>query len=163
MYYRIKVNNVPDNAEKYIVARYNMSELWFWGSWNTLEEAERVANEISNGIVVVKEIVDSNRISLQDVKIEKIANKYGLYSQFLQTIEEMAELMQAINKFLRISKTEVVDSDSDVYKNIVEELADVQIMICQIRFLLEIDDLEFDGKIEQKLDRQMDRIMKMMK
>lgn len=50
----IKINNVPDYAKKekgFIVARSDGEKLWFFGFWDTEEDAIRVCNEI-NGIYV---------------------------------------------------------------------------------------------------------------
>ena len=51
--YRVEVNNVPVNPEKYIVARFdpNTLSLWYWGSWDDRQEAGIAAEEIT-GIVV---------------------------------------------------------------------------------------------------------------
>mgnify|MGYP002511421013 CR=1 FL=1 len=99
-------------------------------------------------------------------KIQKIAQNYGYDAQSRQCIEEMAELTQAINKYwrkdLQCGKYPYnpwdgyMPDDSKEYNNLVEELADVQIMIWQMKFLLTATD--FDKVIQQKLDRQMERI-----
>lgn len=49
----MKVNNVPGYAydHKYVVARLCDGEYWFWGAWDDLKEAQRVAQEM-DGIVV---------------------------------------------------------------------------------------------------------------
>lgn len=54
MGYQVKVNNVPSEHDRYIVARLCMGELWYWGSWSTLDAATRVIkeNNFENGIVV---------------------------------------------------------------------------------------------------------------
>ena len=48
--------------------------------------------------------------------------------------------------------------DSEQYSNLIEELADVQIMIWQMKFLLTADD--FDAIVQKKIDRQIERIDK---
>ena len=48
----VKVNNLPADTEKYIVAKYVDHSLWYYGSWDNSEEAERVALELENGLVV---------------------------------------------------------------------------------------------------------------
>ena len=48
----VKVNNLPAHTEKYIVAKYVDHSLWYYGSWDNREEAERVALELENGLVV---------------------------------------------------------------------------------------------------------------
>ena len=101
-------------------------------------------------------------------KIQKIADTYGYDSQSRQCIEEMAELTQAINKMWRAKNnavnakisTEIMRYDAifqNKKKNLIEEIADVQIMLWQIAYLLNTDVTPI---IEQKLDRQLERIEK---
>ena len=49
---KVKVNNKPEDTEKYIVARYVAGELWYWGSWDDYKSAKKVADDYENGIVV---------------------------------------------------------------------------------------------------------------
>lgn len=51
--YQVEVNNVPDDALDYIVARWSneTSSLWFWGSWETKEQANEIS-KLVDGIVV---------------------------------------------------------------------------------------------------------------
>ena len=103
-------------------------------------------------------------------KIQKIADTYGYDAQSRQGIEEMAELTQAINKFWRKEmmcgfvslddiKAEETDksklSDEKCYQNLVEEIADVQIMLWQMAYMLNADVTQI---IKRKLDRQLERI-----
>lgn len=106
-------------------------------------------------------------------KIQKIAQTYGYDAQSRQCIEEMAELTQAINKFWRKQLKcglftveeiknygEGVSSLSELkatdgYKNLVKEMADVQITLWQLEYLLNADTSII---IQQKLDRQIERI-----
>lgn len=108
-------------------------------------------------------------------KIQKIVQTYGYDAQSRQCIEEMAELTQAINKFWRkqlkcgLFTIEEVRNygegissfselkDTDGYKNLIEEIADVQIMLWQTEYLLNADTSII---IQQKLDRQSGRIEK---
>lgn len=47
------VQNMPkEKTDRYLVARLNMNLLWYWGSWDTKEAAERVAEQFENGVVV---------------------------------------------------------------------------------------------------------------
>lgn len=98
--------------------------------------------------------------------IEKIANCYGYEAQSRQCIEEMAELTQAINKYwrktLECGKYDYNPWDgfmtkSEQYSNLVEEIADVEIMIEEMKYLLSCEK-EVDYLIEQKLNRQLERI-----
>jgi hypothetical protein len=46
----MKINNVPNYTKEYgyIVARYVDGEWWFWGAFETIEEAVRVAQEVNS-------------------------------------------------------------------------------------------------------------------
>lgn len=49
---RVTVNNLPTYPlRKYIVARKVDNSLWFYGTWDSKDEAERVAREI-DGVVI---------------------------------------------------------------------------------------------------------------
>lgn len=94
--------------------------------------------------------------------IEKIASHYGYEPQSRQLIEEMAELTQAINKLWRYKNKahkDICDEVAiDVIKeNMVEEIADVQIMLWQILYLLGAQD-KVEPIIERKVNRQLERI-----
>ena len=81
--------------------------------------------------------------------IKKIADTYGYDSQSRQLIEEMAELTQAINKAWRMGN----DFDNLLVqkRNITEEIADVTIMLEQIKYLLNISDTDINEIIKQQL------------
>ena len=85
-------------------------------------------------------------------KIEHIANHYGYKSQYIIAIEEMSELTKAICKYERAEEAE----KSNAYFNIIEEVADVEIMIRQLKHFLGA--AAVDTEIEKKLDRQLQRI-----
>lgn len=94
-------------------------------------------------------------------KIQKIADTYGYDAQSRQCIEEMAELTQAINKFWRkplqrggVRREPHGFNDTKEYENLIEEIADVQIMLWQMAYLLNADVIPI---IKQKLDRQLER------
>lgn len=48
------IMNLPKICRKYVVARYADCALWYWGSYDYLDEAERTADTVG-GVVVVKE------------------------------------------------------------------------------------------------------------
>lgn len=90
--------------------------------------------------------------------VEKIARHYGLDSQSRQTIEEMAELTQAITKFWRYG-----GNDAQILRglrgNIAEEIADVKLMLEQLEILFDIK-AEVSESRWFKLTRQLARIGK---
>ena len=89
-------------------------------------------------------------------KIKIIAEHYGYEAQSRQCIEEMAELMQAINKLWRsIGHGQLTEkSFKECLENLTEEMADVQIMLWQMEYLL-LSGQEVNQMIEKKLDRQL--------
>ncbi|MBS6763142.1 MAG: hypothetical protein KH304_06105 [Clostridium sp.] len=92
-------------------------------------------------------------------KIRIIAEKYGYEPQSRQCIEEMAELIQAINKLYR--KRNFGGNSQEVaeaHAGVLEEISDVLIMIWQLKVLLGIEEGELQEKINAKLDRQLERI-----
>ena len=97
-------------------------------------------------------------------KIKKIANTYGYEAQSRQCIDEMAELTQAINKFwrkdLKCGKLTILEAPigSPQELSIIEEIADVEICIAQMKYLLAIREEDINKIIKQKLDRQLERI-----
>lgn len=81
--------------------------------------------------------------------IRKIAKHYGFKHQGLKLAEEAAELSSAMCKLL---------SGEGGRNAVIEEMADVTIMIEQIQYLMHIDKSEIISKMEGKLNRQLDRI-----
>ena len=86
-----------------------------------------------------------------DVDLCNIARHYGYKVQARQLIEEMAELTQAICKIERYGFT---DETSD---HLVEELADVSIMVRQLNILIGKE--KVDAEIKKKINRQLKRII----
>lgn len=102
---------------------------------------------------------EGEREMTTEQKIQYIADHYGYEPQSRQLIEEMAELTVAINKAWR--KTfDTVDKipNMDDEERIEEEIADVEIMLSQIKYLLGVRDGELYQIIKSKLDRQIERI-----
>ena len=54
---RVVVNNVDHVEERYMVARLNGGELWFWGAYDDEARAKQVAESFDNGLVVETEEV----------------------------------------------------------------------------------------------------------
>lgn len=78
-------------------------------------------------------------------KLNKIFNYYGRKGQEYKLVEEMAELTQAVIKNDR--------------KNIIEEMADVQIVLMQLRLNLNSSESkEFVKLFNEKIERQLNRI-----
>lgn len=95
-------------------------------------------------------------------KLEQIARHYGYEAQSRQCIEEMAELTQAFNKHWRKAmadfngKGDKVDY-IELFANIYEEIADVEICLEQIKRLLDCSD-EVERLKDVKINRQLERM-----
>ena len=96
-------------------------------------------------------------------KCMEIARFYGFDAQTNQLIEECAELIQAINKykrqFLRGQPVRESGDGKTPRDMIVEEIADVEVMLCQIKQLFGIMELEVEDVAERKIERTMMRMV----
>lgn len=81
--------------------------------------------------------------------INRIADMYGKEPQLVMLMEECGELIQACSKQLRRKDKSI--------NNLIEELADVRIMIEQIEHLYGIKSFVED-EMEYKLNRQLERM-----
>ena len=82
-------------------------------------------------------------------KIKQIANHYGFRHQAIKTIEECSELAVVMTKYVlgQAGRSAFVD-----------ELAGVTIMKRQMRYLMRISRAELDQAIENKVNRQLERM-----
>ena len=88
--------------------------------------------------------------------IEQIARHYGIERQCRQTIEEMAELTQAITKFWKYGGDDAQQLRG--LKNaIAEEIGDVEIMLEQLKILFRIESDVAEHRAF-KLIRQLERM-----
>ena len=85
---------------------------------------------------------------IEDERIKSIADHYGIKKQMRQLAEEGSELAVEASHSARKGTT----------VKIIEEMADVEIMIEQIVYLAKIDRKDIDECIQYKLERQMKRI-----
>lgn len=84
--------------------------------------------------------------------LEKAVEKYG-EKQLDQAQEELAELIVAISKYKR-------NENKFTISNVIEEIADVNIMIKQVMMLLDIKEFEVKNEELYKLNRLKKRILK---
>lgn len=96
----------------------------------------------------------------QKCECEQICKHYGIESQKLILMEECAELIQAVSKLTRAEQSGKVFDKTEAMLNLVEEMADVIIMVTQIlhAYWKNAGDAKLDYYIEQKLTRQLGRI-----
>ena len=84
--------------------------------------------------------------------LNTIVETYGNDAQEDMAIEECSELVKAILKFRR-SNTK----DSDLRDAVIDEIADVQIMLTQLGIVFNCV-AEVEDRIDFKINRQMGRI-----
>ena len=93
-------------------------------------------------------------------ELKKIADYYGYEEQSEQLIEECAELIQAINKYRRAMNRGTIDERGIAIDHLIEELSDVEIMLEQIKYLLQIPLEEMQAMKFYKINRAKENIAK---
>lgn len=88
-----------------------------------------------------------------DERIKQIADLYGLKHQCIKCTEEMAELAAEIARYIGSG---VPDGARYIPYNLECELADVIIMVEQLKYLVNTAFVE--QEIERKLERQLQRM-----
>ena len=86
-------------------------------------------------------------------KCNRIADHYGKANQTMKFVEECAEAIMAVQKLQQVDNS--VDC-AKAYDNLLEEIADVRIMVQQMIYLH--SDLVISGIIDRKLNRQLNRM-----
>lgn len=86
-------------------------------------------------------------------QIHKIADYYGKDAQAVQCVEELNELAAAILKYQK-------NRFSAEFDNVIEEMADAEIMLEQMKYLYGIGNEILDEVKRQKIDRQLLRIQR---
>ena len=84
--------------------------------------------------------------------LEKAIEKYG-EKQLDQAQEELAELIVAISKYKR-------NENKFTISNVIEEIADVNIMIKQVMMLLDIKEFEVKSAEIYKLNKHKKKMLK---
>jgi len=100
-----------------------------------------------------------------DERIKFIADHYGFRSRVGQTMEEAAELIQALNKYVRAlgeGQPEALSVQA-AEEHIIEEIADVQVCISQVLYLLSVPEEKVSRMREEKLKRTINIINKLEK
>ena len=85
------------------------------------------------------------------------AKYYGYEAQSNQLVEECAELIQAVNKY-RLGQPVAEDKKAIARDNLVEEIADVELMLEQVKYLLQIPEDEILAVKTFKVNRTRERM-----
>lgn len=101
------------------------------------------------------------------IELTTILNHYGSKAQRRQAVEELSELIQAICKYERNNYTfgecendpEKYKKADDAHKNLLGEIADVIVMIEQLKIMVSARDrARIENIIDEKINRQLERI-----
>lgn len=118
--------------------------------------AWRAEAQPDRAIEILEMLLGKGLESGADMSVEKkirfIADHYPRSSQMGVAQEECAELIQAISKVRRLG------INGETLDHMAEEIADVRIMCAQLVAILGLNEA-VSRNIDQKLDRQMKRIM----
>lgn len=91
------------------------------------------------------------------------AKYYGYEAQSNQLVEECAELIQAVSKYRRavagLGQPVAEEKKAVALENFIEEIADVEIMLEQVKYLLQIPEDELDAVKLFKVNRTRERIL----
>lgn len=86
----------------------------------------------------------------QTTKALIICNAYGSRAQMIKCCEELSELSTAILHHV---------NKGENHEAILEEMADVYIMLEQLKSMIPYDEAALDKQIEFKLTRQLGRLL----
>lgn len=116
-------------------------------------------NELRNKMESTSDIVDPNRLDkLLDQSIanakDRIVEPMGSTYNLMIAMEELGELTQAISKYIRSDK----EHNENARYKVIEEYADVYIMLHYIEKICDIDFKDVAKAINVKLDRLNSRL-----
>ncbi len=77
-------------------------------------------------------------------------DSYGRVNQVIKTVEELSELSQALCKILTSKFT---DDNSEIFENIFEEMADVEIMLEQSKMIFYKSEDKINDYKKKKIER----------
>lgn len=85
----------------------------------------------------------------EKIVLKELVEKFG-DKQVVVAIEELSELQKELCKHLR-GKINI--------ENVIEEMADVYIMLSQMQMLFKIDNIEIEELIKEKIQRTKERLL----
>lgn len=96
-------------------------------------------------------------------KLLKIINTYGVLPQLKYLQSEVFEFNEAIIQFENgnwLGELDFENAEIKAKQHIIEEFADVMVMLEQFKAYYELDNQEIMNIMEYKINRQIDRIEK---
>ncbi len=83
---------------------------------------------------------------------DEAEREWGLIAQYDQAIEEMGELIVAINKYKRKCLYGEFKNKGEIEENLIEELADVSMCIEQLCYFVG------ENRVSEMLDKKMEKL-----
>ena len=105
---------------------------------------------LESGVILVKVEFSKSEIETMQTAL----NQWGLEAQIGQAVEECAELIVALQKY--VNRTPIAGNAEKV----LDEIADVEMMLAQIRLALNIDDKTLRKRMKCKFDRLAEYLAK---
>lgn len=93
-------------------------------------------------------------------KISQLININTSQNILTISIEELAELMQVICKLKRWNDYDITlrKESSQIFEDLKEELADVYLLLEQIKIINDINDYEIERRISEKIRRTFEKV-----
>ena len=94
------------------------------------------------------------------VKIEQVIKVNTTQNILIISIEELSELMQVICKLKRLTNRDKTlrKEEKQIYGELKEELADVYLLLEQIKILTQTNDYEIERRINEKIKRTFEKV-----
>lgn len=90
----------------------------------------------------------------------EIINNYGIDKQLKYIHSEYFELDEAIIDYKYVEVYKDSPAEKNHKEHIAEEIADVMVMLKQFQYYYEIEDNEIKKIMQEKINRQLERIKK---
>ena len=88
----VKVKNVSEGKSRYVVARLVSNELWYYGRFEIEGEADKVAEELENGLVLKDVTAKEPREEIKCPKCGRPLTDLDLFMKYcplcMKTLEE---------------------------------------------------------------------------
>lgn len=118
---------------------------------------ELVVSDEHNGDVMVKDIIlETKEPGERSTTLQRAVDTWGRFAQVDMMIEEMSELTKALLKERRVSPLPVNGLENAI-ANIREEMADVQIMLDQMK-LIYGDPADMEAKKLERLAKRLGEV-----
>ena len=93
-------------------------------------------------------------------KISQLIKINTLQNILTISIEELSELMQVICKLKRLTNQDITlrKEEKQIFEELKEELADVYLLLEQIKILTQTNDYEIERRINEKIRRTFEKV-----